>query len=279
MAVSTSTRSGVGNDPREPKPCSPDHQEEDNEELDQEEQIEEKVDQDNVDQEDAASDARSDAEDGGDADASDNEDESNDLETTDDGPSGWADAMAKILNKKIPQSKPAILLKSKAIEKATEEENEQREKLKKQIEKQQQWEEMCRMKPDPTKDRDRERNLQRVATRGVVTLFNAVRKHQKGMEKKVKEAGGLERKRAKVLSSVTKKDFISMLRGEEDATLTRSGPGRTAPQAGEQSGPSWNILREDFMMGAKMKDWDKESVSSASGGDGEPMDELDSDSD
>ena len=23
--------------------------------------------------------------------------------------------------------------------------------------------------------------------------------------------------------------------------------------------PSWNILREDFMMGAKMKDWDKES--------------------
>uniref|UniRef100_S4R7Y5 RRP15-like protein n=1 Tax=Petromyzon marinus TaxID=7757 RepID=S4R7Y5_PETMA len=119
--------------------------------------------------------------------------------------------------------------------------------------------------------------------RGVVTLFNAVRKHQKGMEKKVKEAGGLERKRAKVLSSVTKKDFISMLRGEEDATLTRSGPGRTAPQAKKtlkktRSGPSWNILREDFMMGAKMKDWDKESVSSASGGDGEPMDELDSDS-
>ncbi|XP_078714032.1 RRP15-like protein [Lampetra fluviatilis] len=272
MAVSTSTRSGVGNDPREPKPCSPDHQEEDHEELDQEE----KVDQEELD---AASDAGSDAEDAGDADASDNEDESNDLETTDDGPSGWADAMAKILNKKIPQSKPAILVKSKDIEKAKEEEKEQREKLRKQIEKQQQWEEMCRMKPDATKDRDRERNLQRVATRGVVTLFNAVRKHQKGMGKKVKEAGGLERKRAKVLSSVTKKDFISMLRGEEDATLTRTGPGRTAPQAGEQSGPSWNILREDFMMGAKMKDWDKESVSSASGGDGEPMDELDSDSD
>ena len=26
--------------------------------------------------------------------------------------------------------------------------------------------------------------------------------------------------------------------------------------------PSWNILREDFMMGAKMKDWNKDSEES-----------------
>lgn len=26
-----------------------------------------------------------------------------------------------------------------------------------------------------------------------------------------------------------------------------------------EEGPEWNILRDDFMMGASMKDWDKES--------------------
>ena len=27
----------------------------------------------------------------------------------------------------------------------------------------------------------------------------------------------------------------------------------------EDDKPSWSILKDDFMMGAKMKDWDKES--------------------
>ena len=32
-------------------------------------------------------------------------------------------------------------------------------------------------------------------------------------------------------------------------------------RAKDDSAPSWNILREDFMMGASMKDWDKVSDS------------------
>ncbi len=51
--------------------------------------------------------------------------------------------------------------------------------------------------------------------RGVVQLFNAVRKHQKTIDDKVKEVGGLERKKAKLLSSVSKKDFIDVLRRTE----------------------------------------------------------------
>lgn len=46
-------------------------------------------------------------------------------------------------------------------------------------------------------------------------LFNAVRKHQKTIDKKVKEAGGSERKKAKLLSSVSKRDFIHVLRRTE----------------------------------------------------------------
>ena len=47
-------------------------------------------------------------------------------------------------------------------------------------------------------------------------LFNAVRKHQKTTDEKVKEAGGSERKKAKILSSISKKDFISALRRTEE---------------------------------------------------------------
>ena len=46
-------------------------------------------------------------------------------------------------------------------------------------------------------------------------LFNAVRKHQKTIDNKVKEVGGSERKKAKILSSVSKKDFIDVLRRTE----------------------------------------------------------------
>lgn len=46
----------------------------------------------------------------------------------------------------------------------------------------------------------------------MVQLFNAVRKHQKTIDTKVKEVGGSERKKAKLLSSVSKKDFIDVLR-------------------------------------------------------------------
>lgn len=102
---------------------------------------------------------------------------------------------------------------------------------------------MCREKPSVVKDRESERALQRIATRsvssfslnnlfsscthelwiqhlflifrGVVQLFNAVRTHQKTVDNSVKESGSSERKKAKLLSSVSKKDFIDVLRRTE----------------------------------------------------------------
>lgn len=60
--------------------------------------------------------------------------------------------------------------------------------------------------------------------RGVVQLFNAVRKHQKKVDDQVKEASGSERKKAKIMSSVSKKDFIDVLRrtdgGRREAVKT-----------------------------------------------------------
>ncbi|XP_027960459.1 RRP15-like protein isoform X2 [Eumetopias jubatus] len=139
---------------------------------------------------------------------------------------GWADAMAKILNKKTPKSKPTILVKNRELEKEKEKLKQERLEKRKQLDKKREWEMMCRVKPDVVKDKETERNLQRIATRGVVQLFNAVQKHQKNVDEKVKEAGSSIRKRAKLVSTVSKKDFISVLRGMDASTSEKSPTGK-----------------------------------------------------
>ncbi|XP_075845529.1 RRP15-like protein [Microtus pennsylvanicus] len=180
--------------------------------------------------------------------------------------SGWADAMAKILNKKTPKSKPTILTKNKELEK--EKLKQERLEKRKQLDKKREWEMLCRVKPDVVQDKETERNLQRIATRGVVQLFNAVQKHQKNVGEKVKEAGGSIRKQAKLMSTVSKKDFISVLRGVDGTNENHSAgknPKARQTEAKSEEGPGWKILRDDFMMGASMKDWDKESDEPAGG--------------
>nr|XP_040021204.1 RRP15-like protein [Gasterosteus aculeatus aculeatus] len=170
---------------------------------------------------------------------------------------GWAEAMAKILGKKTPESRSSILVKSKELDKMKGVEKQEQLERRKQVDKKRAWEMMCREKPDVAKDRDAERALQRIATRGVVQLFNAVRKHQKTIDIKVKEIGGSERKKAKLLSSVSKKDFIDVLRGVEGGGARSRAEDTTVALAEKQS--SWSVLSDDFMMGATMKDWDKDS--------------------
>lgn len=46
---------------------------------------------------------------------------------------GWANAMAKILNKKTPTSKPTILIKNKALEKEKERLKQERLQKRKQV--------------------------------------------------------------------------------------------------------------------------------------------------
>ena len=49
-------------------------------------------------------------------------------------------------------------------------------------------------------------------SRGVVQLFNAVRKQQKTVEEEVQKAGS-DRKKEKVMEKITKNKFLSMLKG------------------------------------------------------------------
>ncbi|NXM71654.1 RRP15 protein, partial [Serilophus lunatus] len=197
-----------------------------------------------------------------------------------DGPSsGWADAMAKVLNKKIPQNKSTILSKNKSLEKERQKEKQERLEKRMKLDKKREWEMMCRVKPDVVKDREKERNLQRIATRGVVQLFNAVRTHQKNIDEKIKKVGSSERRRAKLLSSVSKKDFIDVLRNMEGAKGGKSLAGKATKsrqdEVKSEERSEWNILRDDFMMGASMKDWDKESDGESNTEQGEDLKQED----
>ncbi|XP_062069799.1 RRP15-like protein [Lepus europaeus] len=66
----------------------------------------------------------------------------------------WADAMAKILNKKMPKTKPTILVKNKELEKEKEKLKQERLERRKQLGKRREWEMMCRVKPDVVKDKE-----------------------------------------------------------------------------------------------------------------------------
>ncbi|XP_051720875.1 RRP15-like protein isoform X2 [Ctenopharyngodon idella] len=224
------------------------------------------------------SDVGSDVEDSGDQDGKSEEEQNGDAEENPN--AGWAEAMAKVLGKKTPESKPSILLKNKELDKIKEEEKKERLKRKKQIEKKRAWENMCRVKPDVVRDREHERNLQRIATRGVVQLFNALKKHQKNVDERMKEVGGSERKKSKILSSVSKKDFIDVLRGA-DVARASTVKKEKQPVNVKVENPSWSVLKDDFMMGASMKDWDKESDEEDGGEEGrrEPSEDYSSESD
>ncbi|EZA58964.1 hypothetical protein DMN91_010674 [Ooceraea biroi] len=137
-----------------------------------------------------------------------------------------------------------------------------------------------RVKPSIT-DRERERMLQKIATKGVVQLFNAVKQQQTDIRKKMVRAGPLERKREQVLKNIDKNAFLDILMGgsksvpvdnpvKSDKTVEES----TVQSNKNKNDKIWSVLRDDFVMGAKLKDWDKRDAEEE---DSSAPEEMDSD--
>ena len=183
-----------------------------------------------------------------DAEEFDEKEENNEVQ----GNPGWADAMARILAKQLPDDKPAILIKYKKAEREKKKKLKENAKQKMISQERHQTREQNHVKPAPSND-EKERTLKRIATRGVVKLFNAVNKHQKELDAKLKTAP-TEAKKAKVLKSVSKSSFLDMLKSNSNETVQPAND----ESANDEKASKWNILRDDFMMGGKMKDWDKD---------------------
>lgn len=208
------------------------------------------------------------------------------------GNSGWADAMRKILQTKKPKRKKTIVL-SKAkklcdtkekedkesslfdIEKVKEEVKEIKEEgdvIKKPKEKKL----GIRVKPS-IMDRERERTLQKIATKGVVQLFNAVKQQQGEINKKLSEAGPLERKREQVLRSIDKTKFLDVLMGGSKSISVdndvKNEEQENKKLEKKKDKETWSVLREDFVMGTKLKDWDRKEQDE----DSSAIEDMDSD--
>jgi len=127
-----------------------------------------------------------------------------------------------------------------------------------------------------------------VFNRGVVQLFNAISTQQKTIRTKLRNTKKSEFAKDKVLSQ-TKDIFDSALTkskreqnqipsglsgdvkikeesDDDNSTRKRKSNGNHSSSSAKK--PAWTALQDDFMLDAKLKDWDKES-SSSSGSDSE----------
>jgi hypothetical protein len=117
---------------------------------------------------------------------------------------------------------------------------------------------------DPAHD-VREKQLQRLATRGVVLLFNAVNKAQK-QRAEAEAAGGVSKRKA-AAAKLSKASFLAELKqaATKGVAVEAGAPGGAAAAADDAArGASWEVLGEGFpglTRGAKMKDWDRRAGS------------------
>lgn len=135
-----------------------------------------------------------------------------------------------------------------------------------------------RVKPSIS-DRERERTFQKIATKGMVQLFNAVRAQQVQLDEKLLEAGKAEYKRDKVLKNVSKKTFLDALmngpraKSELIDNLVKEEPVRKKLKRELKNESDsdddtahrqmWSALKDDFMANSG---WNKE--------DGDEQDEI-----
>jgi len=184
---------------------------------------------------------------------------------------GWADAMAKVLNigKNSKSDKPLLLRAAKKdVNEVKDTESKSLEKPSVRRAKKKEIAEMGRKKPDIVKDRIREKRLAKLATRGVVQLFNAVRDQQKTLKTSLNKAGLSTTKRDKVYKNLDKDAFLDVLSGKKSKLTSSNGASQNGHKKvaktevkEEDDDGTWSVLKDNFMMGAKMRDWDKESDS------------------
>ena len=115
-----------------------------------------------------------------------------------------------------------------------------------------------------------ERTHRRIATRGVVALFNAISKHRAAVaaeaaakeeeKRRLREEGALIRKKneeEKAVVSTSKIGFLDMIKKSASTSKGESSGDKKSDSKASTVG--WSALKDDYMMGSKLKDWDKMS--------------------
>uniref|UniRef100_A0A336K219 RRP15-like protein n=1 Tax=Culicoides sonorensis TaxID=179676 RepID=A0A336K219_CULSO len=225
-------------------------------------------------------------------------DDDNYLEDGDDQKeSNWANALKKVLkSSKSGDNGPKVLSKAKKMDEIArikverkgygfeidgevksestkvDEDQSAKDMIKKMRLRREIKENLLNLRVKPTiNDREREKALQKIGTKGVVQLFNAVRAQQKDLDIKLQEAGKPEYKKEKVLKSVKKKTFLDALmngprakselidnpvKNEYDG-VPRKKVKKEEPESDDSDVHKsiWSALKDDFM--TNNKNWDK----------------------
>ncbi|KAJ3433256.1 rrp15-like protein [Anaeramoeba flamelloides] len=97
-----------------------------------------------------------------------------------------------------------------------------------------------------------ESKLNKIAVRGVVSLFNAIRVQQEEL------SGSFNQE-------ISKMEFFDLVKGEKRKIVNSSNKSRNESKNNGAESRSeithknrWDVLNEQFMMGAELKDWDKQ---------------------
>jgi len=117
-----------------------------------------------------------------------------------------------------------------------------------------------------SKELESERFHRRMATRGVVALFNAITQHQRSTSNTDDDdtTSGLSKRKGEPPSKMTKHGFLDKIK----AAAMKTGSGDTRNEVGdrkEKKTSSWGALKDDYML--NKKNWDEESSDEESDGD------------
>eukprot|EP00743_Colponemidia_sp_Colp-15_P009508 GILK01010397.1.p1 GENE.GILK01010397.1~~GILK01010397.1.p1 ORF type:complete len:298 (+),score=96.17 GILK01010397.1:122-895(+) len=208
------------------------------------------------------------------------EDESGNEESGDEKAPGvsFAIAMHKILGKRLREDEEAapILAKYKTTEERIRHEKEQMKKAKELAREKKRLKNKDHVLPDIL-NKDFERQLLKLATKGVVKLFNAVSQHQKSQDSI--SSTKVEDKKLKVdkVDQLSKANFLQLLKKNNNESKSSSKLTKAEPDSSSSKSPSWSVFKDDYLMSAKMKDWDKEEEEEEETGEIEVGDEGSSD--
>jgi hypothetical protein len=186
--------------------------------------------------------------------------------------SGMANAMTRILCSNQKQGPSVVLSKTKTpLQVMTEKEKKQQTEFSEKVRRNREKRLSAMVIPEiSAREIERERTHRRIATRGIVALFNAIAKHQqqqtnattttttsseeiasKKKETKLTKTAFLEKIKQTAVNRNKSLDERNTITAKKNETVTTKES-------------KWNALKDDYMMDSK-KNWDEESSSEEEG--------------
>jgi len=163
----------------------------------------------------------------GDEDDDDDDEDEDDEEDEGQKKDGMGDMLSKILAQSVTASNPVLAKRKTAIMKEMEDDKKDRDRLKR-LRTQRKTEREKQMEVPDASSADYERQLRKLATRGVVSLFNAISTAKRDEAEVHAAAAAKAAEQAKDISRVdvkrmTQANFLELLKGDEASKTNQTG--------------------------------------------------------